>query len=172
MDDRGAEDGHDGVADELLHRAAVPLELTAHTRVVGGELGPHVLHVEPLGLCRRPDEVDEDDRDDLALLPSRRLLDERGAAAGAEPRVVGVLATACLTDAHGASLRPRQRNRVTRKPASVSARKTVCECTSSRVSNVSSASVSSTPMLRPSRWWVTARTLARSSAMIRTISAS
>ena len=32
--DRRAEDGHDGVADELLDRAAVPLELAADRRVV------------------------------------------------------------------------------------------------------------------------------------------
>ena len=47
---RRAEDRHHGVADELLDRAAVALELEAHALVVAGEDRPHVLGVELLGL--------------------------------------------------------------------------------------------------------------------------
>ena len=43
--DRRAEDGHHRVADELLDRAAVPLELVAHARVVGLEAGADVLRI-------------------------------------------------------------------------------------------------------------------------------
>ena len=74
--DRRAEDGHHRVADELLDRAAVPLDLGAQLRVVRRERRADVLRVEPLGACRRADEVGEEDRHDLPLLA-------RGAAAGA-----------------------------------------------------------------------------------------
>ena len=47
--DRRAEDRHHRVADELLDRAAVPLELAAEPRVVRRERRAHVLRVEPLG---------------------------------------------------------------------------------------------------------------------------
>ena len=65
---RGAEDRHDGVADELLHGPAVALEVPAQRLVVAAQKRANVLRVGVLGARRRPDEVDEDGRDDLALL--------------------------------------------------------------------------------------------------------
>ena len=47
--DRRAEHGHDRVADELLDRAAVSLELLAHAREIRREQGAHVLGIELLG---------------------------------------------------------------------------------------------------------------------------
>ena len=64
-----AEERHHRVADELLDRAAVALELGAHALVVGAEYRLDVLGIERLGLRREPDEVAEDDRDDLPLSP-------------------------------------------------------------------------------------------------------
>ena len=99
---RRAEDGHHRVADELLHRAPVALELGAQLRVVRRERGAHVLGVELLGERRRPDEIGEEDADDLPLFagPGCRRL-ERRAAAGAEVRALVVLVTAALADLHG-----------------------------------------------------------------------
>ena len=62
-----AEQRHHRVADELLDRAAVALELRANTLVVGPEDRLHVLRVHRLRLRREADEVAEDNRDDLAL---------------------------------------------------------------------------------------------------------
>jgi hypothetical protein len=45
VSDGRAEDGHDRIADELLHGAVVPLELTADAGVVGGEQPADVLGV-------------------------------------------------------------------------------------------------------------------------------
>ena len=66
--DRRAEEGHHRVADELLDRAAVPLELAAEPLAVRREQRAHVLRVELLGPRREADEVGEEDRDDLPLL--------------------------------------------------------------------------------------------------------
>jgi len=70
---RRAEDGHHGIADELLHDAAEGLQLVAHRPVVRREDRAHVLRVELLGARREADEVDEDDADDPPLLAVRRL---------------------------------------------------------------------------------------------------
>ena len=60
------EHGHDRVADELLHRAAVALE----RGLDGLEVPPHdvakELRVEALAEGRRAGDVGEQDRDDLA----------------------------------------------------------------------------------------------------------
>ena len=61
------EQRHDGVADELLDRAAVADELVAHLRVVRAKDRLHVLGVHLLGLCRETHEVTEEHGDDLAL---------------------------------------------------------------------------------------------------------
>ena len=74
---RRAEQREDGVAAELLERAAVGLELAADARVVRRDERLHVLRVELLGARRRADEVDEDRRDDLALLARGRCGGER-----------------------------------------------------------------------------------------------
>jgi len=81
-----AEDRHDGVSDELLDGAAVVFELRAHPCVVRRQHAADILGVEPLGLGREADEVDEDDRDGLPLLAAGGLgPGERRAAGVAEP---------------------------------------------------------------------------------------
>ena len=67
--DGRAEDRHDGVADELLRRAAEPLDLANDAGVVDGE---RVLDVFGVGQIERggeTDEVAEEDGHDLALHP-------------------------------------------------------------------------------------------------------
>ncbi len=78
------EDGHHRVADELLDDPALALD----GRPEDGDVAAHhllqVLGVEPAGQRRRVDEVGEQHRDELALLPDRRdqqpvaPLDQRG----------------------------------------------------------------------------------------------
>ena len=99
--DRCAEDGHHRVADELLDRAAVPLELGAELRVVRRERRADVFGVEPFRACRRADEVGEEDRHDLPLLArGRGGRNERGAAHPAEAGAVGILLAAGRTRDH------------------------------------------------------------------------
>src|SRR5206468_6076175 len=102
---RSAEERDDGVADELLHRAAEALELRAHARVVAGEPGAHVLGIHPLGGRRRADEVAEHDRDDLPLLARRLRLAQAGAAARTEAEILGALVAATRANRHGKSVR-------------------------------------------------------------------
>src|SRR5204862_5982860 len=70
--DRGAEEGDNGVADELLHRPAVPLELVPQPSVVRREHRPDVLRIELLRARGEAHQVGEQDGDDLALLARRR----------------------------------------------------------------------------------------------------
>ena len=91
---RRAEDAHDRVADELLDRAAVALELLADALVVRREDRADVLRIELLGTSGEADEVDEQDGDDAALLAGPPGLGERRAARVAELREVGVLLAA------------------------------------------------------------------------------
>ena len=65
--DGSAEQRHDRVADELLDRASVALQLGAKASVVRAEERLHVLRVHRLRLRREPDEVAEEDGDDLAF---------------------------------------------------------------------------------------------------------
>ena len=77
-----SEDGHDRVADELLHRASVGLDLLSQAGVVGAQACSHVLGVSLLGGSGEPDQVAEEDGDDLSLLEggaSGRLGERRGA---------------------------------------------------------------------------------------------
>src|SRR5207248_3682864 len=104
-----AEQGEDGVAAELLERAAVTLELGAHTRVIRRDERLHVLGIEALGARRRADEVDEDRGDHLALLAGGgrgRYLRQRGTTGEAELRLVGVLGSALGAERHAESVRP------------------------------------------------------------------
>ena len=97
---RRSENGDDSVADELLDRAAAPLELLADSGMERRQLGPHVLRVEPLGACRRSDEVTEDDGDDLPLLDARSLVSKPLSALGAELGGSHVLGPTRRTDLH------------------------------------------------------------------------
>ena len=65
--DRGSEERDHGVADELLDRAAEPLELVPQAAVVRQQSRADVLGIELLGAGGRADEVDEDGRDEPAL---------------------------------------------------------------------------------------------------------
>ena len=65
---RCAEHGHDRVADELLHRTAVALDLLAQARMVGADAAPGRPPGRPLGGGGEADQVAEEHRDDLALL--------------------------------------------------------------------------------------------------------
>ena len=76
------------VADELLDRAAPPLELVARPLVVDAKERADVLRVALLRSRGGPHEIGEDDADDLALLPprGRRRDAQRAAALRAELR--------------------------------------------------------------------------------------
>jgi hypothetical protein len=82
-------DGHDGVADELLHRPAVDGDDPAADVEVAREQLAHVLRVPCLGQRRETDEVGEEHRDEPPL-GGRRLPDcgsfdrQRRAAVAAE----------------------------------------------------------------------------------------
>ncbi len=67
MRDGGAEERHHRIADELLDRAAVSLELATEACMVRTEHCTYVFRIELLGLRREADKVAEEDGDDLAL---------------------------------------------------------------------------------------------------------
>ncbi len=73
---------HHRVADELLDRAAEPLDLLAEPGVIRAHPRPHVLGIDGLGRGREPDEVAEQHRDDLPLLA----LSDAGRAGGQRRR--------------------------------------------------------------------------------------
>jgi hypothetical protein len=78
--DRRAEHRHHGVADELLDRAAEPLELLPQPPVIRPDPRPHVLGIDSVRSRREADQVAEQDGDDFPLLPGRRCLGQRRAA--------------------------------------------------------------------------------------------
>ena len=84
MRDRRAKDGHDRVADELLHRASEPLELRAQARVVRSQDRAYIFRVQSLRARRRANQVSEQHGYDLALLTRRLRWSNSRAAAGAE----------------------------------------------------------------------------------------
>jgi hypothetical protein len=99
--DRRAEDGHDGIADELLDRAAVTLEFGAKSCVIGGERCAHVLRVPSLGLRGRADEVGEQNRHDLALFEQDTDgRGQRGSATRTESRSLRAFPPARLAHDH------------------------------------------------------------------------
>ena len=100
VSDRRSEERHHGVADELLDRAAVALDLLAKPRVVRGQRGTDVLRVELLGPAGEADEVGEQHADDLPLVPHRRGSGECRAAAAAEPEAVRVFRAAARAGRH------------------------------------------------------------------------
>ena len=91
---RYAKHGHDCVADELLHRAAVALEDHPHLLVVRAHGRPQRLRVDAIAERRRAAQVAEQDRDDLADLTESLGGRQRRPAAAAEAEAVRVLATA------------------------------------------------------------------------------
>jgi hypothetical protein len=97
---RHAEHRHHRVADELLDRAAVPLERRLHSVEVARHHLPERLGIESLAELRRADDVGEDDRHDLPRLARRVRVFESSAAAAAKASVGRVLAAARRTDRH------------------------------------------------------------------------
>ena len=95
---RDAEHRHHGVADELLDRAAVPLEDGARVLEVAAHRRPQRLGVEPLPEGGRARQVAEDDRDGLPDLAGRLGLLERRSAGAAELEPLWIfLAAACAS---------------------------------------------------------------------------
>src|SRR4029077_11835138 len=64
---RRAEERHQRIADELLHRSAPTLELVQQTLVVGPQDRLNVLRVQLLVAGSEGHEVGEEHRDDLSL---------------------------------------------------------------------------------------------------------
>ena len=101
---RRAVDGDHGVADELLDRAAVALQVAPERLVVAAQERADVLGIELLRARRRPDEIDEDRGDDLPLLRRSRPGGQHRSAGVAEPCIVRVLAAAVRAGDHAASV--------------------------------------------------------------------
>ena len=114
--DGRSEDGHHGVADELLDRPAVELDLLPQARVVGTDARADVLGVGGLRGGGEADEVAEEDGDDLALLVHgrRRLRGQRSGAKTAELEAVWVLLAAGRTGQHAPSLGRRPQGKKAR----------------------------------------------------------
>ena len=76
------------VADELLHRAALGLDLLAHGREVAIEDLAKLFGIEPLAQCGGAAEVGEQERDELAFVAAAGGVDGRaGTARGTEPGI-------------------------------------------------------------------------------------
>ena len=67
MGGRQPEDGHHGVADELLDRAAMARHAVASDRVVASEQAAHLFGVELLAERGRARQVGEQDSDNPAF---------------------------------------------------------------------------------------------------------
>src|SRR6202035_449652 len=65
--ERDSEGGHDRVAGELLHRAAVRDDAVRHLVEEARDLAPDDLRIAAGKVLGRVDEVDEKDGDELAL---------------------------------------------------------------------------------------------------------
>jgi hypothetical protein len=90
-----AERRHDRIADELLHRAALRLDLLAHGLEVGGEDLLQPFRIQLLAERRRAGHVREQDRDQPSFLAGGDvLLQERRTAAGTEPAALRALGAA------------------------------------------------------------------------------
>ncbi len=96
------------------------LDFDPNSLVVGIEEGAYVLRVEALGIRREAHEVDEDHRDDTALLARSVRTVERCPACEAEPRNVGVVLTATGTRRH--SQKPTARGRAQVVPTGIASR--------------------------------------------------
>jgi len=89
---RRAPDGHHGVADELLDRAAVQRDQPAAGVEVAREELSHLLLVAPLGQRGESDEVGEEDRDEPAFGGGRLALLMRLVGLTGEERATAVVA--------------------------------------------------------------------------------
>ena len=98
------ENGQHRVADELLHRAPVPLERAPHLVEVREHQAADGLRIDALAHRRRPGEVAEDEGRQLA--PLRGGGRQRRAAMPAVEEAVRALASAARADRHRGRLRP------------------------------------------------------------------
>jgi hypothetical protein len=100
---RNAEDGDDGIADELLHRAAVALERPAHLVEVGEHELPDRLGIDALAHRRRAGHVAEEQRGELTPLGSGG--GEGGAAEATVEKPLGALGVAGRANRHASRVR-------------------------------------------------------------------
>ena len=84
-----AEHAEHRVADELVHHAAEMLDRAFQQRVIDAEHRLDVLGVRLVGAFREPDEVAEQDRDDLALLAGGHALRAAIRSSGRSGRLRG-----------------------------------------------------------------------------------
>ena len=99
-----AEDSHDRIADELLHRPPVRLDDPLHPLEVAGEQSSQRLGVGRLAQRGRAGDVAEQDGDGLALLAGGGGALHGRSALLAEPRLLAVLMTTAGADRHAARL--------------------------------------------------------------------
>ena len=83
------ESGHHGVADELLHRAALCLDLGPHRLEIGLHYLVEILGIETLRERRRIGNIGEEDSHQLALGRDRACHRDGSAAVRAETGVLG-----------------------------------------------------------------------------------
>ena len=98
---RGAEHAEHGIADELVHDPAEVLDRAFQQRVVHAEHRLDVLGVGLVRALREPDQVAEQDRDDLAFLAGGHAF-ERRPAVQTEAGPLRILRAASGADDHGA----------------------------------------------------------------------
>jgi hypothetical protein len=103
MDVRHAEQRHDRVADELLHRSAMALNHGPHVIEVPTHHVPQGLRVQAFAEGGGARYIAEDDRDRLSDLVDM-LSGKRSRARHAELRLVRIGLSAIRADRHNASL--------------------------------------------------------------------
>ena len=111
---RDAEDGDNGVADELLHRSVVALDRRAHRVEVAEHHIADRLGVDALPHRGRARHVAEEQRGELAPLSDGR--GERGATAVAEASAASVLGAAGCAAQHVDRLRRTRHEHTTNTP--------------------------------------------------------
>jgi hypothetical protein len=113
MGDRSAEHGHDGVPDELLHSPAEPLDLVLDPVVVQLQEVANIFRIRSIRSRGESDQIDEQDRHNLALFPGFRRTVELRSARQAEPGSLGVSLAALPTGRHSqkATVRPSSSTR-------------------------------------------------------------
>ena len=104
LDRRDPEDRHHGVADELLHRAAVALAHLRHGLPIPGHDAPDRLGLEALAERRRLADVVEEDRDRLAGVGAKIAKPQPHPARRAEDRTRRIDLTAVTARPHEASV--------------------------------------------------------------------
>ena len=103
---RDPEHSHDGIADELLDRAAMALQGHTHLVEVPADRAPQRLGIKPLAERRRAGEVGEDDGHCLPELPRRSRGQECRSTLTAELEAVRAQLSALRTCLHGLSVGP------------------------------------------------------------------